>query len=397
MKEEKREKKMEMDDQPRSLKDVLKEMKDTSEFMIDLAYSSLLYNDRDIATEVLKLEEKMDSLLYNARISAILAARRDVDEAREISAVLQIVASAEKISDAAGDIAKITLLGIPIPEELRSDFMHAEETVVRLKVEPNSKIAGKTLEKLDLESKTGMRVIAIRRGMDWIFDPPADTRLLREDIIFARGPDESIPVIYEMSTSRKYEGKGYVPTRKVDALEKAVDLVVEMKNVSELAVGLAYSSVLFNDLEIAQEVQMLEEKMDRMHHELELLTLRAAREVDPESLSGLLHLSSAAESISDAAYGISDIVLRNMSPHPIFAIAVRESDEIITKIFVEKNAKIVGRKIGEIGLETEIIAIRRVDKWMYSPKDDVVIQAGDILIAKGTRAEEKLLLSMCRG
>ena len=41
---------------------MLLELKDTSEFMVDLAYSSLLYNNVEIAEEVIFLEGKMDEL-----------------------------------------------------------------------------------------------------------------------------------------------------------------------------------------------------------------------------------------------------------------------------------------------------------------------------------------------
>ena len=41
---------------------MLLELKDTSEFMVDLAYSSLLYNNSEIAEEVIFLEGRMDEL-----------------------------------------------------------------------------------------------------------------------------------------------------------------------------------------------------------------------------------------------------------------------------------------------------------------------------------------------
>ena len=47
---------------PRNLKDLLIEMKDTSELMVDLAYSAMVYDDEDIAEEVIRLEEKIQIL-----------------------------------------------------------------------------------------------------------------------------------------------------------------------------------------------------------------------------------------------------------------------------------------------------------------------------------------------
>ena len=50
-----------------------------------------------------------------------------------------------------------------------------------------------------------------------------------------------------------------------------------MKNVSEAAVGLAYSALLFNDQGLAAEVTQLEDRLDEMREQLELWVLRAAR------------------------------------------------------------------------------------------------------------------------
>ena len=46
---------------------MLLELKDTSELMIDLAYSSLLYNNRDIAEEVFQMEEALDEWPWRSR------------------------------------------------------------------------------------------------------------------------------------------------------------------------------------------------------------------------------------------------------------------------------------------------------------------------------------------
>ena len=48
-----------------------------------------------------------------------------------------------------------------------------------------------------------------------------------------------------------------------------------MKNVSEAAVGLAYSALLFNDQWLAAEVTQLEDRLDEMREQLELWVLRA--------------------------------------------------------------------------------------------------------------------------
>src|SRR5665648_909413 len=114
---------------PHSMKDILTSMKDTSELMVDLAYSAVIYNNKDIAEEVLRLEEKMDTLGYHIKIAAMLAARR-IEEAEALSGALQIAAASEHIANAAGDIAKTAIYGITLPElktDLRLSLIHISE------------------------------------------------------------------------------------------------------------------------------------------------------------------------------------------------------------------------------------------------------------------------------
>ena len=110
--------------EPVSVKDVLVEMKDTAELLIDLSYSSVLHRNEALAEEVLRLEERMDVLEMRARMSLLMAARSP-DDAERLAPVLGIVAAADTISDAAGDISKIVLEEIGLPEAMRAEIGRA--------------------------------------------------------------------------------------------------------------------------------------------------------------------------------------------------------------------------------------------------------------------------------
>jgi uncharacterized protein with PhoU and TrkA domain len=381
-----------------NMKELLVGMKDTSELMLDLAYSAVIYDDEDIAEEVIRLEDKMDTLEYHMKITAMQAARR-IDEAHQLSGVLKAASAAENIANAAGDIANIVRLKMGIPTELKADIREAEETVTRVTIEPDSPVIGKTLGELKLEIETGMGVIAIRQGSSWIYDVEKDTTILSGDILFARGHDEGLPIFTELVTGKPFVKREYKPTEPIEDLEKAVDIVVEMKNKSELSVGLAYSAVLFYNKDLADEVEILEEEMDQMKYELQHWVLESARHVeDVDILRGLLHLANASEFISDAAYEIADIVLRDIELHPIFMMAVRESDEVMTKINVSDCSPIVNMTLGELKLETEtgmhVMAIKRGSRWIYRPGSRTKIKSDDILIARGSHEGETQLFEM---
>nr|MDO8135028.1 PhoU domain-containing protein [Candidatus Njordarchaeum guaymaensis] len=93
---------------PIPVRDLLVEMKDMSELMIDLAYSSALFNSRELAEEVLELEKCVDSLAYLLDMSAMIAVRNPSD-AESLVGVSVVASAINKISDAAGDISAIVL------------------------------------------------------------------------------------------------------------------------------------------------------------------------------------------------------------------------------------------------------------------------------------------------
>ncbi len=385
----------------RTVKDLLVEIKDTSEVIVDLAYSAILFDIEDIAEEVLELENKINDLLKQIRIVSILAAR-SVDEAESVSTILQIANASQKMCQAAGDIAELVLRGMKLSAEMvRIALMKSEETVVKARVSEDSEIAGKTLAEVRLHTVTGMKVIAIKRGYEWIFDPEKDTRILKGDVLFAKGDVSGVPKFFKLVTGREKKIEDFEPELE-ENLEKAVELLVEMKNLSELAVDLSYLSLLYRNEEIAQEVSYIEEKVDNMKYEVQLLVLRSLRDRPDEELRTLLavlELAHASEYIADSAKEIAQIIVEGMEIHPIFLEAMREADEIITMIEVAENSSLDGKTLGEAKVETNtgmhVIAVKRGNRWITNPTANTRIMAGDMLVVKGTREGEKILRGLC--
>jgi len=385
----------ESEEGPTNAKEILVEMKDISELMLDLAYSAVIFGDEDIANEVMDLEERMDNLLYRARITIMLGAR-SLDDAKMLSGILQIASAAEKISNAAGDIAKLALRGDRASERVKLDLTGADETITYVKVQDGSTLDSRTLGELQLETETGMRVIAINRGQRWIYAPESDTVIFKGDILLARGPPEGIQDIRELAGCRSdIREERVVSTSK--KLNEAISLIIEMKNISELIVGLAYSAVLFYNQMLASEVEILEEEMDEMLTDLEFTVLEAAREVENLSeLRGLLSIGMSTEIISDAAYEIADVVLRDIELHPVFMLAIRESDEVVSRVNLRKELSAdldIARIEDETGMY--VMAVRRPNgRWIYDPEPEIRLKGGETLIVRGTRSGEERLLRL---
>jgi uncharacterized protein with PhoU and TrkA domain len=73
-----------------------------------------------------------------------------------------------------------------------ADLSNAEEVSHRVRVRENSHLARRPLSDLELPVQTGMRVVAIRRGRDWITDVDGDELCTPGDTLFLRGSPAGI-------------------------------------------------------------------------------------------------------------------------------------------------------------------------------------------------------------
>ena len=377
------------DSSPRNLKDMLVEAKNTSELMVDLSYAAIFYNSEDLSEEVSRLEERLNDLVFDMRSLAIFAARSHAD-AEQMAGILQVVQDIEKIGNAANDIAKIVVKRLGIPPELLQDIPGAEEIPSRVRIHPESTLDGRSLGEVDLPVETGMRPIAIRRDDEWDFDVEPEDMLRAGNVLFVQGPPEGVAEIRELAGARPAETAAETPHNgnRLSELERAVDILIEMKNLSEVAVGLAYSALLYDDAGLAHEVVAIEDEMDEMRYRLERWILLAASHVeDPSRLRGMLHLAIAAEAISDGAQEMVWMVEKGEEVHPVLSAAVGESDEVVVKLNVSPGSPADGKTLGALQLETETgmfaLAINRGGRWTYRPRDTYAVRGGDSVLATG--------------
>jgi uncharacterized protein with PhoU and TrkA domain len=377
------------DTRPRNLKEMLVEAKNTSELMVDLSYAAIFYNSEDLSEEVFRLESRLNELVFDMRSLAILAARSPADS-EQMAGILQVVQDIEKIGNAAFDIAKIVVKRLGIPPELLHDIPEAEEIPSRVRVHAESALDGRSLGDLDLPVETGMRPIAIRRDDEWEFEVEPEDMLRAGDVLFLQGPPEGVAEIQELAGARPFEDSPAAGAggQGLSELERAVDILIEMKNLSEVAVGLAYSALLYYDAGLAREVVAIEDEMDEMRYRLERWILLAASHVEDSSrLRGLLHLATASETIADCAMEMVWVVEKGEEVHPVLSAAIGESDEIVLKLTVSPGSPADGKTLGSLRIETETgmyaLAVNRGGRWTYRPRDTYALKGGDSLLVTG--------------
>ena len=191
---------------PISVRELFLEMKNLSELMIDLAYSSALFNDKELAEDVLELEKRVDTLTYLLEMEIMIAAR-DAKDAEALVGVSTAASAADKISDAAADIAAIVTQNIGVHPIVSDVFEKVEERLMRAKASEESILVGKQIGELDLAARMGVDIIAIRRNKDWIIDPKETEEIKFGDILIARGAPSGIKEFKELAEGKRQELK----------------------------------------------------------------------------------------------------------------------------------------------------------------------------------------------
>src|SRR5438093_6942252 len=132
------------------------------------------------------------------------------------------------------------------------------------------------------------------------------------------------------------------------------ELLVELKDASELMVDLAYAAVFFNEENLAEEVEELEQRMDGYLRRLREVAMLAARSPeDAEAMAGVLHIAAAMEKIGEAASDIARVIQARLGIPAALRADLRHADEIVGRVRVREGAPCVGQSLKDMLLPRE--------------------------------------------
>lgn len=186
----------------KTAEDIVLEIKDKSELMVDLAYSSLLYDNKTIAKEVYDLENLIDSLYQNLQRNSLQDVQKGKLSVDDALTLMKLAQAGEHIADAAQEIADVELRDVELHPILKMSIRESDVVFTRVQVESRSILCGKTLGELKLGSETGMLVIAMRHKDRWLYGPNKNTRIGSGDVLFAKGPEDGEKHLIDLATGK---------------------------------------------------------------------------------------------------------------------------------------------------------------------------------------------------
>jgi uncharacterized protein with PhoU and TrkA domain len=184
-------------------------------------------------------------------------------------------------------------------------------------------------------------------------------------------------------------------------VENVKELLEDMKNMSELMLDLAYSSVFFENKEIAKEVMILYTTLEGIEERLYLHLFAASRGRQVQRLISVIDLVENSKRVASAARNMAELVLEGVELHPIVKEALKESEESVMEIRVGADSPLKGKAIGDVRVRSAtgatILAMKRNDKWIFNPGKNTDFLPNDLLICMGQQESCRKFQKMING
>jgi len=175
----------------RNAKEILEDLKKVSQIIVDLGYSAILQNERELALEAIVMKRKINELSYEIRLSIIYASKSAWTTRKEIeqlASILQVGVAAKEISDGVEDLIAIVLRGEGAHPVLRTVFGRRHVMKILKIPEEVEKIS---IQSLEIPEE--VEIVYIRRDDNLVFPPIKKNFVLRKgDILLINGPSSKI-------------------------------------------------------------------------------------------------------------------------------------------------------------------------------------------------------------
>ena len=179
------------------------------------------------------------------------------------------------------------------------------------------------------------------------------------------------------------------------------ETLIEMKDLSEIMIDLAYSAAIMDNKALAEEVVFLEKRMDDLIYVLNMNLMLSARDSrSAEILAGVQRVGALTNVISDAAGDIAALVLRGIKVHPVAREVFERTEENLDHGTLVEGSILEGKSVDELHLArrigADIIALKRGEHWLVNPGKEMLMPR-DVFVARGTQEGLEALVKAAKG
>jgi uncharacterized protein with PhoU and TrkA domain len=93
------------------------------------------------------------------------------------------------------------------------------------------------------------------------------------------------------------------------------------------------------------------------------------------------------------------LVLDHEDMHPVLALALGDTEDVVVKVPVGPGSAADGSALGSLGLAVDpgyhVLAVRRGGGYLYNPPKSVVLGVGDEVLASGPEEGRERLAALC--
>lgn len=173
--------------------------------------------------------------------------------------------------------------------------------------------------------------------------------------------------------------------------------LLEMKNMTELMLDLAYSAIFLKDKGIAERIKEMHNEVSLLEEETYKILFRVKEPEDVRMF--IVDLTDSMKDIANAALHMAELAEDRMPS--IISDMLTESNERVISARVSAKSAYANRTIGENEIRTRthvhIIGIKRKGIWLFNINKDMKLMPEDEIIAVGKRNADKVFRKVASG
>ena len=179
------------------------------------------------------------------------------------------------------------------------------------------------------------------------------------------------------------------------------DILIKMKTLSEICVDLSFASLLYSDKLVAEQVLLIEEKIDALYKKLlDRLSVSIKSLSQAEQLRIYYIIGEANNIISDSAADMASLVLMDYQIEDEIKYVQRHMDQIVDLVELEQSSVLCKKTELDADLHdligVDVVAIVRPDVGLLT-EYDTIMKCGDLLIFRGPLYSVNEFIALARG